>query len=120
MTSCNSYDGVARVANYHVLTEILRNEWGYKYFTMSDASGTDRLCDQFKMCKSNPVDMEAIVNYSSRRKRCRDGRWILQLHPDSQAKFTCGLFENPYLGDPATETPKHHPHQGECCSCSPD
>lgn len=65
MTSYNSYDGVAMVANYHVLTEILRNEWGYKYFTMSDAGGTDRLCAQFKMCESNPVDMEAIVNYVS-------------------------------------------------------
>lgn len=70
MTSYNSYDGVAMVANHHVLTDILRNEWGYKYFTMSDAGATDRLCDQFKMCKSNPVDMEAIVNYVSYLSLC--------------------------------------------------
>lgn len=63
MTSYNSYDGVAMVANYHVLTEILRNEWGYKYWTISDAGGTDRLCNSFQMCKTNPIDKEAIVNY---------------------------------------------------------
>lgn len=65
MTSYNSYDGIAIVANYHVLTEILRNEWGYKYWTISDAGATDRLCNSFLMCKSNPIDKEAIVNYVS-------------------------------------------------------
>ncbi|KFY72626.1 hypothetical protein V499_07249 [Pseudogymnoascus sp. VKM F-103] len=129
MTSYNSYDGVAMVANYHVLTEILRNEWGYKYFTMSDAGGTDRLCDQFKMCKTNPVDMEAIVNYALPAgndvemgggsysftqipKMVKSGKLDIKIVDQAvsrllKAKFTCGLFENPYLGVPAAETPKH-------------
>lgn len=32
---------------------------------MSDAGATDRLCKDFKMCKSDPIDSEAIVNYVS-------------------------------------------------------
>ncbi|KAL5348662.1 hypothetical protein ACLOAV_006079 [Pseudogymnoascus australis] len=129
MTSYNSYDGVAMVANYHVLTEILRNEWGYKYFTMSDAGGTDRLCDQFKMCSTNPVDMEAIVNYALPAgndvemgggsysftqipKMVKSGKLDIKIVDLAvsrllKAKFTAGLFENPYLGVPAAETPKH-------------
>jgi beta-glucosidase len=28
---------------------------------MSDAGGTDRLCNAFKLCRSNPIDMEAVT-----------------------------------------------------------
>lgn len=30
---------------------------------MSDAGATDRLCKQFAMCESSPIDSEAVVNY---------------------------------------------------------
>lgn len=65
MTAYSSYDGVPAVADYHLLTEILRQEWGYKYWVSSDAGATDRLCDAFKMCASGPVDATAIVQYVS-------------------------------------------------------
>jgi hypothetical protein len=29
----------------------------------SDAGGTDRLCNSFGMCESNPIDSPAVVNY---------------------------------------------------------
>ena len=32
MSAYHSYDGVPAVADYHTLTEILREEWGYEYF----------------------------------------------------------------------------------------
>lgn len=63
MTAYSSYDGVPLIANYHILTEILREEWGYKYWTTSDAGATDRLCNGFKMCSSNPTDQEAVTLY---------------------------------------------------------
>jgi beta-glucosidase len=40
---------------------MLRDEWGYKYWVTSDAGATDRLCDAFKLCSSNPIDSEAIT-----------------------------------------------------------
>lgn len=57
----NRYDGVPAVADYHTLTEILREEWGYDYFVMTDAGGSDRLCNAFKMCQSDPIDMESVT-----------------------------------------------------------
>lgn len=32
MSAYSSYDGVPAVADHHVLVEILRDEWNYKYF----------------------------------------------------------------------------------------
>lgn len=55
------YDGVPAVADYHTLTEILRDEWGYEYFVMSDAGGTDRLCTAFKTCRADPIDKESVT-----------------------------------------------------------
>lgn len=49
------------VCNRHTLTDILRGEWDYKYFVMSDAGATDRLCNAFKMCRSRPIDSEAVT-----------------------------------------------------------
>ena len=65
MTSYNSYDGVAVIASRFLLTGILRDEWDYKYFTMSDAGATDRLCYAFKMCEEKPIDKVAVTNYVS-------------------------------------------------------
>lgn len=49
------------VADYHSITEILKEEWGYDYFVMTDAGGSDRLCSYFKMCQSDPIDMDAVT-----------------------------------------------------------
>ena len=57
----NRYDGIPAISDYHTLTEILREEWGYKYFVISDAGATDRLCNAFNLCRSSPIDMEAVT-----------------------------------------------------------
>jgi beta-glucosidase len=61
MSAYSSYDGVPLVANHHILTDILRTEWGYKYYVMSDAGGTDRLCNAFQMCTTTPIDSDAVT-----------------------------------------------------------
>ena len=55
------YDGIPAVSDYHTLTEILREEWGYEYFVMTDAGGSDRVCSYFKLCESDPLDMESVT-----------------------------------------------------------
>lgn len=65
MTAYSSYDGIPSVADHHLLTDILRGEWGYRYWVTSDAGATDRLCDAFKMCQAKPLDKHAIVQYVS-------------------------------------------------------
>lgn len=50
MSAYSSYDGVPQVADEHTLTDILRDEWGYKYWVSSDAGATDRLASPFRIC----------------------------------------------------------------------
>lgn len=61
LTRCLSYDGIPAIADHHLLTEILREEWGYEYFVISDAGASDRVCNAFHLCQSDPIDMEAVT-----------------------------------------------------------
>lgn len=63
MSAYSSYDGVPAIANRHILTDILRTEWGYKYWVTSDSGATNRLCQAFKMCRSDPLVMEAVTMF---------------------------------------------------------
>jgi beta-glucosidase len=118
MSAYHSYDGVPAVADYHTLTEILRDEWGYKYFVMSDAGGTDRLCTAFKMCRASPIDSEAVTMYAlpaGNDVEMGGGSFNFKKIPDLvksgqldmkivdtavsrllRVKFEMGLFEHPY------------------------
>ena len=126
MSAYHSYDGVAAIADRHTLTDILRGEWGYQYWVTSDAGATDRLCDAFKMCQSNPIDMEAVTmyalpagtdvemgggsfNYRAIPQLVDSGRLDISVVDIAvsrllRAKFAMGLFEHPYLAAPANET----------------
>ncbi|KAI1079973.1 glycoside hydrolase superfamily [Whalleya microplaca] len=125
MSAYHSYDGVPAVADRHTLTEILREQWGYKYFVMSDAGATDRLCKDFAMCESNPIDSEAVVkfalpagndvemgggsfNFEKIPEMIESGTLSLDVVDEAvsrqlRAKFEAGLFENPFPGVPEEE-----------------
>jgi beta-glucosidase len=126
MSAYSSYDGVALIANHHILTDILRGEWGYEYWVTSDAGATDRLCDAFLMCQSRPIDSEAIImyalpagndvemgggsyNFENIPSVVKSGKLSIDLVDTAvsrllRAKFALGLFEHPYRGVPANET----------------
>lgn len=72
MSSYNSYDGVPTVADHHLLTDILRNEWGYEYFVISDAGGTARVADAFSICARD--DNECITTEVSHIVMSGSGR----------------------------------------------
>lgn len=128
MGSYNSYDGVPTIADYHIMTEILREEWDYKYWLTSDAGATDRLCCAFKMCSCKArsggqkpaVDGEAITlyalpagndvemgggsfNFANIPELVKAGKLDIEVVNTAvsrqlRAKFALGLFENPYSG----------------------
>ncbi|KIJ33408.1 glycoside hydrolase family 3 protein [Sphaerobolus stellatus SS14] len=52
MTAYSSYDGIPAVSNTHLLTDILRNEWGYKYWVTCDAGSIDLLISTHGTCDS--------------------------------------------------------------------
>ncbi|KAK9369878.1 glycosidase [Lipomyces kononenkoae] len=126
MSSYNSYDGVPTIADYHLLTEILRKEWLYEYYVISDAGATDRLCGAFKMCTSNPIDKEGVTlyalpagndvemgggsfNFLTIPQLVKSGKLPLAKLNQAvsrvlRAKFEIGLFETPYTAVPPNET----------------
>ncbi|KAI0022919.1 glycoside hydrolase family 3 protein [Xylariomycetidae sp. FL0641] len=129
MAAYSSYDGVPQVADRHTLTEILREEWGYKSYVMSDAGGTDRLCKDFYMCNPSPIDSEAIVSYAlpaGMDVEMGGGSFNFEAIPAMvaagtlseavvdeavarllRAKFELGLFERPYTGVPVARQAEH-------------
>jgi beta-glucosidase len=126
MSAYHSYDGVPAIADHHLLTDILRGEWNYKYWVTSDAGATDRLCNAFKMCQASPIDMEAVTmyalpagndvemgggsfNYQKIPELVESGKLDVSIVDTAvsrllTAKFTMGIFETPYLAVPANET----------------
>ena len=129
MSAYHSYDGIPAIANHHMLTEILRGEWDYKYWVTGDAGATDRLCDAFKMCTASPIDMEAVTMYAlpaGNDVEMGGGSFNFQKIPELvdsgkldvsvvdvavsrllTAKFTMGIFEHPYMAVPANEFASH-------------
>lgn len=61
MLNSYSYDGIPSVSDAYTLTDILRGELDYKYWVVSDAGATDRVCTYFKMCQGNPIDSDAVT-----------------------------------------------------------
>ncbi|KAJ5512674.1 Glycoside hydrolase superfamily [Penicillium fimorum] len=128
MAAYHSWDGIPAVSNYHTLTEILRGEWGYEYFVMTDAGGSDRVCSYFKLCESNPIDSEAVItqllnagtdvemgggsyNFKKIPELVESGKLDIELVDTAvsrllRAKFELGLFENPYPAAPKGQWPK--------------
>lgn len=125
MSAYHCYDGVPAVSDSRLLTDILRDSWGYEYFVMSDASATDRLCTAFSLCRASPIDSEAIVSMvlpAGGDVEMGGGSYNFQKIPEMvaagtldesvvdlavsrmlRAKFEMGLFENPFLGVPEAD-----------------
>ncbi|HEY1848614.1 MAG TPA: glycoside hydrolase family 3 protein, partial [Opitutaceae bacterium] len=129
MASYNEWDGVPNHANHKLLTDILRGDWGFNGYVMSDGGGIDVLY-QDHLAAAGPDEagilaIEAGVDYDLGGK----GRCFSKLAADVKAglvsqasidraaagvlrvKFLTGLFERPYtdpdLTEKVTNTPEH-------------
>ncbi len=113
MASYNEWDGVPNHVNRHLLTDILRGEWGFKGFVMSDGSGLDVLVENHHIAATledaGLLALGAGLDYDLHSKGA-----FLKLADDVKAgripedvitraarnvlrvKFTSGLFDHPY------------------------
>ena len=119
MSSYNDYDGVPITGSYHFLTEILRHEWGFRGYVVSDSEAVEFLYSKHKVAK-DAVDAAAQVvnagldvrtNFSlpenfiiPLRQAIAEGRVSMQTIDSRvsdvlRVKFLMGLFDNPYKGD---------------------
>ena len=128
MASYNEWDGVPNHVNHKLLTEILRGEWGFRGFVMSDGGGLDVLVENHhvaaNVAQAGLLSLEAGLDYDLSSKGAfanlaeavqtgriseevinRPVRNILRV------KFECGLFENPFadvdLVEKVTNSPAH-------------
>lgn len=114
MPSYNEIDGVPSHANRWLLGDVLRKEWDFEGFTVSDYFGIQQLetahhvaaskQDAARLALEAGVDIELpdIDAYGTLAEQVRAGR-ISEATLDKsvarilRAKFLLGLFENPYV-----------------------
>lgn len=114
MASYNEWDGIPNHVNHKLLTEILRDEWGFTGYVMSDGGGMDVTYREHLAAadstESGVMSLKAGLDYDLGSRGCftdladqvhkgklqeeyitRAARNILRV------KFTCGLFDNPFI-----------------------
>lgn len=119
MSSYNDYDGEPITGSYHFLTKILRQEWGFKGYVVSDSEAVEFISNKHKVADTYEDGIAQAVNAGLNirthftppadfilplRKAVDDGK-ISQETLDKRVaeilriKFWLGLFDNPYRGN---------------------
>ena len=121
MASYNDYDGIPVQASRQFLTDILRDEYGFKGYVVSDSGSVERVHYHHRVA---PTALEAVrqsveagLNVRTNFTAPEDyGRLLRQLVADGRlsmdvidsrvrdilrVKFWLGLFDQPYVADPA-------------------
>ena len=119
MPAYSEYDGVPAAASKLLLTDILRQEWGFKGYTFSDYGSVHMLhsCHRTAATPAEAgaqalragMDLEAPLDYGFGAQLValvRKGRLPVSLVDQAvsrilRVKFLLGLFENPYAEGPA-------------------
>lgn len=115
MINSAEIDGIPGHTNYHLLTEVLRNEWKFKGFTVSDWQDIQRLHirdnvadspeEAVRMAVMAGVDMSMVpFDFSFCKilvKLVKQGKVPMKRINEAvsrilRVKFMVGLFENPY------------------------
>ena len=112
MTSFNEINGVPATANKWLLTNLLRNEWGFKGFVVTDYNAVGELIDHgiaanlkeaAALALNAGVDMDmvsegilAFSKQSLKEGKVTMGQIDAACRRVLEAKYKLGLFVNPY------------------------
>lgn len=119
MSSYNDYDGEPVTGSHRFLTEILRQEWGFKGYVVSDSEAVEFIHTKHKVAETmeDVAAMVAKAGLNIRTQFTPPSDFILPLRRALKAgkvseetidervreilrvKFYLGLFDNPYKGD---------------------
>jgi beta-glucosidase len=112
MTGYQSIEGVPSTCNHWLLTEVLKDEWGFQGVVVTDWNNVGRLVIEQKVCANsveaavaavragNDIMMTTPEFYEGALEAVRSGR-LAEAEIDTPCarllglKFTMGLFENP-------------------------
>jgi beta-glucosidase len=112
MTSFNDYDGVPATGNRYLLTDILRNEWGFTGFVVTDYTSINEMVNHGVVANEKEagelainagVDMDMqggifqrFLAQSIQEKKVDLAAIDQAVRRILRVKFQLGLFENPY------------------------
>lgn len=112
MASFNDYDGVPATGNKFLLDQILRKEWKFKGFVVSDYTGiaemvnhgvvaNDKEAGELALQAGVDMDMQSAIYQRFTAQSLREGKISLQQIDDAvrrilSLKFELGLFDDPY------------------------
>lgn len=116
MAAYNSWEGIPCSANPRLLTEILRDEWGFEGFVVSDYWGVEGVHEAHKLvdsyhkaeavCLKAGLDVNLPHSCFEKLQKAYDEGLITEADIDRAvlrvltAKFTIGLMDQPFV-DPA-------------------
>jgi beta-glucosidase len=127
MSAFNTLQGVPASANRHTLTEILRTEWGFRGFVVSDWDSIGELVQHGVALDGSEaalkaltagvdMDMQSNLYDTKLPELVQSGRLEMEVIDQSVArvlrvKFALGLFERPYTDERSSAsrmlTPEH-------------
>ena len=119
MSSYNDYDGVPITGSHYFLTELLRQQWGFRGYVVSDSGALEFLHSKHSVSATYEDAVADAINAGLNirtnftppqeyilplRQAIKDGKIsediINQRVADVlRVKFYMGLFDNPYKGD---------------------
>jgi beta-glucosidase len=111
MASFNEIDGVPATANKWLLTDVLRKQWGFKGFIVTDYTGINEMVDHgigdLKTVSARAlmagIDMDMVGEgiLTTTLQSLKEGKVTLKQIDDAcrrilEAKYKLGLFDDPY------------------------
>lgn len=111
MAAFNTVHGVPATGNRWLLNDLLREEWGFRGFVVSDYCGLEQLCDHGVcstkeeaaiQCLEAGLDMDMVsaelvkLADAVRAGRCSRKQVDQACRRMLEAKYKLGLFEDPY------------------------
>lgn len=111
MASFNEIDGIPATGNKWLMTDLLRKQWGFKGFTVTDYTGINEMIDHgmgdlqivSALALKAGIDMDMVGEgfLTTLKKSLQEGK-VTQLQIDAacrrilEAKYKLGLFDDPY------------------------
>lgn len=112
MTSFNDYDGVPASGNKFLLDKILRKEWGFQGFVVTDytsinemvnhgVAADDKAAGELALNAGVDMDMQGAVYQRFLKKSVQEGKVTRKQIDEAvrrvlRLKFELGLFDDPY------------------------
>lgn len=112
MASFNEIDGIPATGNKWLLTDLLRNQWGFKGFVVTDYTGINEMINHgiganeyevgaLAINAGVDMDMQGSVFYGQLKKLVEDKKVSTATIDQAvrrvlEAKYKLGLFDDPY------------------------